>query len=145
MIMMQSKSTARCSWPTLLLILSAMVGNEGRSYMMMTATAFKTNPAFLSQPSQRRHGCSSDRYDGRLPITPTILLLRTTPTIIGSSKSVSTTSTSSLGMFTGIVEEMGTVVSLQEQDRMTMWDGSTGTGTELVIQGKTVLEGAYLG
>ncbi len=48
-------------------------------------------------------------------------------------------------MFTGIVEEMGTVVSLQEQDRMTLWDGSTGKGTELIIQGKTVLEDAYLG
>lgn len=48
-------------------------------------------------------------------------------------------------MFTGIVEEMGMVVSLKERNDMTLWDGSTGTGTELTVQGKVVMEGAYLG
>jgi hypothetical protein len=50
-----------------------------------------------------------------------------------------------LSMFTGIVEEMGTVVSLQERHDMTLWDGTTGTGTELVVQGDIVLKDAYLG
>ena len=50
-----------------------------------------------------------------------------------------------LAMFTGIVEEMGTVVSLEERDDMTLWDGSKGHGTELVVQGTTCMEGAYLG
>lgn len=49
------------------------------------------------------------------------------------------------GMFTGIVEEMGTVVSLEERDDMTLWDGTKGRGTELVVEGKVVMEGAYLG
>ncbi|KAL7577578.1 hypothetical protein ACA910_015106 [Epithemia clementina (nom. ined.)] len=48
-------------------------------------------------------------------------------------------------MFTGIVEEMGSVVSLVEKDDMVLWDGSTGHGTELTVKGNIVLEGAYLG
>jgi len=48
-------------------------------------------------------------------------------------------------MFTGIVEEMGTVVSLEERTDMVLWDGSTGSGTELVVKADVVLDGAYLG
>lgn len=48
-------------------------------------------------------------------------------------------------MFTGIVEEMGKVVSMEERDDMTLWDGSKGSGTELVVKGDVTLEGAYLG
>jgi hypothetical protein len=48
-------------------------------------------------------------------------------------------------MFTGIVEEMGTVISLEERDDMTLWDGTSGKGTELTVRGNVVLDGAYLG
>jgi riboflavin synthase len=48
-------------------------------------------------------------------------------------------------MFTGIVEEMGTVVSLKERDDMLLWDGSKGSGTELSILSNVMMEGAYLG
>ena len=48
-------------------------------------------------------------------------------------------------MFTGIVEEMGTVVSMEERDDMTLWDGTSGKGTELVVKGNVVLQDAYLG
>jgi hypothetical protein len=48
-------------------------------------------------------------------------------------------------MFTGIIEEMGTVVSLEERDDMVLWDGTTGKGTELTVKGGVVMEGAYLG
>ncbi|KAL3928877.1 MAG: hypothetical protein SGARI_004910 [Bacillariaceae sp.] len=48
-------------------------------------------------------------------------------------------------MFTGIVEEMGTVLSLEERSDMTLWDGTKGSGTELTVQGNVVLDGAYLG
>ena len=48
-------------------------------------------------------------------------------------------------MFTGIIEEMGTVVSLDARDDMVLWDGSTGKGTELVLEADVVLDGAYLG
>lgn len=48
-------------------------------------------------------------------------------------------------MFTGIIEEIGTVVALEHRDDMTLWDGSKGKGTELTVQGDLVLEGAYLG
>lgn len=48
-------------------------------------------------------------------------------------------------MFTGIIEEMGTVVELDERDDVTLWDGSTGKGTVLTVQGSVVLQGAYLG
>jgi len=49
------------------------------------------------------------------------------------------------GMFTGIVEEMGEVVSLETRNDMTLWDGSKGKGTEMVIKGDVVMDGAYLG
>jgi hypothetical protein len=52
---------------------------------------------------------------------------------------------STQNMFTGIVEEMGTVISLEERNDMTLWDGTTGVGTELTVQGNVVLDGAYLG
>lgn len=48
-------------------------------------------------------------------------------------------------MFTGIVEEMGTVVDLEELDDMVLWDGSKGKGTELTVKGPVAMEGAYLG
>jgi len=48
-------------------------------------------------------------------------------------------------MFTGIVEEMGEVVSLVERDDMTLWDGTKGAGTELTVKGDVVMDGAYLG
>ncbi len=55
-------------------------------------------------------------------------------------------STSSyLSMFTGIVEEIGTVVSLEQRDDMVLWDGTRGQGTELVVKGDIVLDEAYLG
>lgn len=60
---------------------------------------------------------------------------------------VATTATAktALGMFTGIVEEMGTVVNMEERNDMTLWDGSTGMGTELTVRGDVVMDGAYLG
>lgn len=49
-------------------------------------------------------------------------------------------------MFTGIIEEMGSVVKLETRDDMIMWDGTTGTGTELTLTScPTSLDGAYLG
>ena len=52
---------------------------------------------------------------------------------------------SCLHMFTGIVEEMGTVVKLEKRNDMLLWDGSTGEGTELTVKGDTMMDGAYLG
>lgn len=48
-------------------------------------------------------------------------------------------------MFTGIVEEMGEVLSLEERDDLQLWDGSVGRGMQLTVGANTVLEGAYLG
>lgn len=48
-------------------------------------------------------------------------------------------------MFTGIIEEIGTVVSMQERDDLLLWNGERGTGFELVVQVQVALEGAYLG
>ncbi|ETW08721.1 riboflavin synthase, alpha subunit [Aphanomyces invadans] len=48
-------------------------------------------------------------------------------------------------MFTGIIEEIGTVVSRVEKDGMKMWDGSVARGTVLVVRLKVALEGAYIG
>lgn len=54
-------------------------------------------------------------------------------------------STGALSMFTGIVEEIGTVVNLEQRDDMILWDGSKGQGTELTVRGEVVMDGAYLG
>lgn len=48
-------------------------------------------------------------------------------------------------MFSGIVEEMGTVRRLEKVDRMEMWDGSVGEGWELEVNAKEALVGATLG
>jgi len=48
-------------------------------------------------------------------------------------------------MFTGIIEEIGTVVDLAERDDLEMWDGTTGKGTELTVKANIALGGAYLG
>lgn len=48
-------------------------------------------------------------------------------------------------MFTGIVEEMGQVISIETKNDIQLWDGSKGKGTELVVKGDVVLDGAYLG
>ena len=62
----------------------------------------------------------------------------------GKLRSLIKSSTSKF-MFTGIIEEMGTVVELVERDDMVLWDGSVGTGTELTVKGDIVLGEAYLG
>jgi riboflavin synthase len=48
-------------------------------------------------------------------------------------------------MFTGIVEEMGEVVSLERRSDVPLWDGSVGQGAVLKVRASTVLDGAYLG
>ena len=63
----------------------------------------------------------------------------------GGRPAAITSSSSSHQMFTGIIEEMGEVVSLETRDDMTLWDGSKGSGTEMVIKGDVVMDGAYLG
>uniref|UniRef100_A0A7S3NDD5 Riboflavin synthase n=1 Tax=Aureoumbra lagunensis TaxID=44058 RepID=A0A7S3NDD5_9STRA len=48
-------------------------------------------------------------------------------------------------VFSGIIEEMGTVVSLRHRDDMTLWDGSIGEGTEMIVKGSKAVEDAYIG
>jgi riboflavin synthase len=48
-------------------------------------------------------------------------------------------------MFTGIIEEIGTVVSLTKRSDIALWGGGTGEGYVLVISCSVVLGGAYLG
>lgn len=48
-------------------------------------------------------------------------------------------------MFTGIIEEIGTVVSMAQRSDLLLWNGETGEGWELVVQVSVALEGAYLG
>lgn len=48
-------------------------------------------------------------------------------------------------MFSGIVEEMGSVASLVKNDKVTLWDGSEGAGVELTVKANTVLDGATEG
>ena len=54
-------------------------------------------------------------------------------------------STSPRAMFSGIVEEMGSVVRLEKRENLPLWDGSVGEGWELEIAADAVLSGAELG
>jgi len=67
------------------------------------------------------------------------------PLLSHFSSSSSSSSSPSLGMFTGIIEEVGEVLTLETKNDMLLWDGSRGTGTEMLIKGNIVLDGAYLG
>ena len=52
----------------------------------------------------------------------------------------------SYNMFTGIVEEIGTVIAFTESNSIKLWDGSEGQGVLLTVQATPALcEGAYLG
>eukprot|EP00529_Nitzschia_sp_RCC80_P022759 CAMPEP_0113473482 /NCGR_PEP_ID=MMETSP0014_2-20120614/18070_1 /TAXON_ID=2857 /ORGANISM="Nitzschia sp." /LENGTH=482 /DNA_ID=CAMNT_0000366257 /DNA_START=98 /DNA_END=1542 /DNA_ORIENTATION=+ /assembly_acc=CAM_ASM_000159 len=82
------------------------------------------------------------------PSTALVGLSLLSPSGKTSSSSSSSTSKASnvvLGMFTGIVEEIGTVVNCETRNDMTLWDGSVGQGTELTVEADVVLDGAYLG
>lgn len=48
-------------------------------------------------------------------------------------------------MFSGIVEEMGSVSSLIKNDAIELWDGKVGEGVELTVKAKVVLDGATNG
>jgi riboflavin synthase len=48
-------------------------------------------------------------------------------------------------VFTGIVEEIGQVISLEKSSSVALWDGSIGEGYVLTIEANIVLEGAYEG
>ena len=48
-------------------------------------------------------------------------------------------------MFSGIVEEVGTVKALEERDNILMWDGCTGKGTVLAVEADLVIKGIYPG
>ena len=48
-------------------------------------------------------------------------------------------------MFTGIVDEIGTVKAFEVRDDIVMSDGSTGQATLLTVEGNVVMEGAYPG
>eukprot|EP00928_Gymnodinium_smaydae_P067449 TRINITY_DN50420_c0_g1_i1.p1 TRINITY_DN50420_c0_g1~~TRINITY_DN50420_c0_g1_i1.p1 ORF type:complete len:254 (-),score=57.79 TRINITY_DN50420_c0_g1_i1:26-730(-) len=47
--------------------------------------------------------------------------------------------------FTGIIEEMGTVLSVQESAEVKLWDGSVGHGFVLEIEASIALEDCYEG
>lgn len=48
-------------------------------------------------------------------------------------------------VFTGIVEEIGVVVSNRLCDSIRLWDGSVGQGWVLTVRATTALDGAYNG
>jgi len=48
-------------------------------------------------------------------------------------------------VFTGIVEEMGTVVALDRKANLEMWDGSKSEGFVLKVRCTIALQGAYIG
>ena len=47
-------------------------------------------------------------------------------------------------MFTGIVEEIGSVLELKCMEDMVLWNGERGQGWILTVGAAKVLDGAYL-
>lgn len=48
-------------------------------------------------------------------------------------------------MFTGIIEEMGTVTAMVQRDDLLLWNGERGEGWELSVRCPVAADGAYLG
>ena len=48
-------------------------------------------------------------------------------------------------VFSGIVESMGTVGSLERRDDLVLWDGTVAAGVELTVRDALAVEGAYVG
>lgn len=48
-------------------------------------------------------------------------------------------------MFSGIVEEIGTIDKVIEKDDLILWDGSIGKGVEFSVNGNIALKDAYIG
>ena len=48
-------------------------------------------------------------------------------------------------MFSGIVEEIGTVLNLEVNNQLVLWDGSIASGLELTVLANSSLQEAYVG
>ena len=48
-------------------------------------------------------------------------------------------------MFSGIVEEIGEVIGLEELPNMKLWDGTESSGWKLSVRATTAVDGAYDG
>ena len=101
--------------------------------MVSTPLFITSTMAFVPSLLRPRHSSTS---------TTNNAMATTMATMLAGGR---TTKNTALAMFTGIVEEMGTVVNMEERNDMTLWDGSKGKGTELTVRGNVVMEGAYLG
>ena len=102
--------------------------------MVSTPLFITSTMAFVPSLLRPRHSSTS---------TTNTAMATTMATMLAGGRR--TTKNTALAMFTGIVEEMGTVVNMEERNDMTLWDGSKGKGTELTVRGNVVMEGAYLG
>lgn len=48
-------------------------------------------------------------------------------------------------MFTGIIEEIGTVAAMEQRTDLLLWNGERGEGWELTVRCPVAADGAYLG
>jgi len=118
---------------TITMTLTKIMATPSRRVSLFFVIAFVfffSTSTFAFVPSLLRHPSSST-------ISGSAAMVAVTTTIVGKN--------TALAMFTGIVEEMGTVVNMEERNDMTLWDGSKGKGTELIVRGDVVMDGAYLG
>ena len=74
-----------------------------------------------------------------------ILLITRVSSLISSSFSRTPMVSTLLSMFSGIVEEMGTVEDLRKVPDLEMWDGSKSEGVVLTVNANKALEEAYIG
>jgi hypothetical protein len=122
---MTAKSAAAATTTTMMTLLFVIS-------IVVTPLFITSTIAFVPSLLRPRHSSTS---------TTTAATTTLATILVGGMKTKNT----ALAMFTGIVEEMGTVVNMEERNDMTLWDGSKGKGTELTVRGNVVMEGAYLG
>lgn len=123
---MTAKSAAAVATTTMMTLLFVIS-------IVVTPLFITSTIAFVPSLLRPRHSSTSTTTTAATTTLATIL--------VGGMKTKNT----ALAMFTGIVEEMGTVVNMEERNDMTLWDGSKGKGTELTVRGNVVMDGAYLG
>jgi len=118
---------------TITTTLTKIMATSSRRALLFSVVAFVfffPTSTFAFVPSLLRHPSSST-------ISGSAAIVAATTSIIGKNAAIA--------MFTGIVEEMGTVINMEERNDMTLWDGTKGKGTELIVRGDVVMDGAYLG
>jgi hypothetical protein len=127
------------------------IASRQNAHTPLTFNYFQATTSFEIRATEHRHRASFSQPQSASQVKQANMkpLLLFFPAIQAFTPPIAAThshrSSTQKRMFTGIVEEMGQVISIETKNDIQLWDGSKGKGTELVVKGDVVLDGAYLG